>query len=279
MVKKFFISCFLLLLLSFSSRAGKVDTVNIYSSSMNKTIKCIVIKPNSYKKNRPSFPVVYLLHGYSGNFRDWIKKVPEISNYADQFNTIIVCPDGGFSSWYFDSPIDSTSKYETFVATEVVNFIDANYRTLPYSYSRAITGLSMGGHGALYLAFRHQHIFGAVGSMSGGVDLKESKNRFEISKRIGDTISHANDWYYRSVIGMIDTLNFSSIKISFECGVNDFFIGGNRLLHKKLLEHKIPHDYTERPGEHNWEYWKNAILYQLTFFDKCFKTSVFINGG
>lgn len=57
-------------------------------------------------------------------------KVPELSKYADTYQTLIVCPDGGYSSWYFDSPIDTTFRYETHVATELVNFMDKNYRTI-----------------------------------------------------------------------------------------------------------------------------------------------------
>ncbi len=60
---------------------------------------------------------------------------------------ILVCPDGGYNSWYFDSPIDLTSKYETHISNEVVNYIDTNYKTIPDRNHRVITGLSMGGMG------------------------------------------------------------------------------------------------------------------------------------
>ena len=85
---------------------------------------------------------------------------------------IIVCPDGGFGSWYWDSPVDAGSQYETYVSNELVTWIDSKYKTIKTRKGRAITGLSMGGQGALYLAFRHQDIFGAAGSMSGGVDIR-----------------------------------------------------------------------------------------------------------
>jgi S-formylglutathione hydrolase FrmB len=279
MVKNALLTAFLLLAACAGYCTGPVDTVVIASGVMNKAGKCVVIKPANYKKKGKTFPVVYLLHGYSGNYSNWIMKVPALINYASQFETIIVCPDGGYSSWYFDSPIDNSSKYETYITTEVVHFIDSAYKTQPYMFSRAITGLSMGGHGALYLALRHPQVFGAAGSMSGGVDLKESKNRFDISKRIGDTLTAANEWYYRSVVGMVDTIKNISVKINFECGVNDFFIGGNRLLHKKLTDKKVPHDYTERPGEHNWDYWENAVQYQLLYFKNFFAKGNFISGG
>lgn len=279
MVKKTLISFTGLLFSHFFLFAGRVDTVEIRSSSMHKTIKCVVVKPASYKKKKLTFPVVYLLHGYSGNYANWINRVPELKKYSDEFNLLIVCPDGAYSSWYFDSPLDSSFRYETHIYKEVVNFIDSNYRTRKDPLSRAITGLSMGGHGALYIALRHPDVFGAAGSMSGGVDLKESKNRFDISKRIGDTINYAKEWYNRSVVGLIDNYAETPVKIIFDCGVTDFFIGGNRLLHKKMLDLKIDHDYIERAGEHNWDYWRNSILFQLTYFNKYFNQIILINGG
>ncbi|MBL7702936.1 MAG: esterase family protein [Ferruginibacter sp.] len=250
--------------------AAKVDTVSIYSNSMHKHIKAVVIKPDSYKKKKNFFPTVYLLHGYSGDFSNWVNKVPELNKYADDYQTLIVCPDGAYSSWYFDSPVDTAYRYETYVAVEVVNFIDNNYRTIADKNHRAITGLSMGGHGALFLALRHTDVFGAAGSMSGGVDLSESRNRFHIMQRIGDTILQAKNWHDLTVINLVENYTNNDLKIFFDCGEKDIFINGNRRLHQKMLQLKIPHTYVERPGEHNWVYWRDAIPFQLLFFQRFF---------
>ena len=169
------------------TNAATVDSIYIFSNSMQKNIPCIVIKPFSYIKKKSSFPVVYLLHGHAGDFSNWIKKVPEIKNYADEYNIIIVCPDGDYASWYFDSPVNPKMKYETYISTEVPHYIDSAYKTIADKNHRAITGLSMGGHGALFIAWRHPNIFSATGSMSGGVDLKDLKNKFDIVKVLGDT--------------------------------------------------------------------------------------------
>ena len=256
---------------AFAAKAGTVDTVSIYSNSMHKSIKAVVIKPDSYQVKNKRFPVVYLLHGYDGWYSNWIIRVPELKNYADASQIIIVCPDGAINSWYFDSPFDKTYRYETHITTEVVGYIDKNYRTIADKKHRAITGLSMGGHGALFLALRHPNVFGAAGSMSGLVDLKESKNRFEISKRIGDTITHAKDWHNLSVINLIENYKHTKLKILFDCGDKDIFIDGNRRLHRKMQQLKIPHEYFERPGEHNWDYWRNSIPFQLQYFQHFFQ--------
>jgi S-formylglutathione hydrolase FrmB len=250
--------------------AASVDTALIYSTAMQKKIKCVIIKPDSYNKNQGHFPVVYLLHGYSDHYDTWVKQVPAIKGYADQMQLMIVCPDGGFSSWYFDSPVDTKYKYDTHISKEVLNYVDAHYRTIPDRNHRAITGLSMGGHGALYLALRHPDIFGAAGSMSGGVDLRPFPAEWDIAKRIGDAQKYPANWQNMSVINMIGKGPTPAVSMMIECGTDDFFYKVNQQLHQKLLALKIPHDYVERPGSHNWEYWENAIEYQLLYFKKYF---------
>jgi S-formylglutathione hydrolase FrmB len=254
------------------SSAATVDTVSIYSNAMHKSIKCVVIKPDSYKKKKNRYPVVYLLHGHDDYYWGWVKKVPDIKKYADQLQLIIVNPDGGYNSWYFDSPIDSGSQFETHISKEVVGYIDKHYRTITNRKHRAICGLSMGGHGAFYIALRHTDLFGAVGSMSGGVDIRAFHGNWQIKEKIGDIKTHADEWNNRSIVNMIENYPADSLSIIFDCGINDFFFEVNRQLHKKMLELKIPHDYIERPGEHNWPYWKNAVEYQLVFFRKYFES-------
>ena len=251
--------------------AASIDTAVIYSQCMHKDIKCVIIKPDTYKNSQTRFPVVFLLHGYSDHFDIWVKKIPAVKIYADQMQMIIVCPDGGFSSWYFDSPVDSSYKYETHISREVVIFIDGHYRTIPDGEHRAITGLSMGGHGSLYLALRHPFIFGAAGSMSGGVDLRPFPDGWDIAKRIGDQKSHWSNWENMSVINMTGHYPTQSLSIIFDCGTDDFFYQANLQLHEKMMELKIPHDFIQRPGGHTLDYWKNAIEYQLLFFKKHFE--------
>lgn len=260
----------LFILSAFSTQAGTVDTVSIYSNSMQKEIKAVVIKPGNYKKKTNRFPVVYLLHGYDGWYSNWIIREPELLNYTDAYQTIIVCPDGAKSSWYFDSPLDTAYRYETYIANEVVEYIDKNYRSIPDKKHRAITGLSMGGHGALFLALRHPDIFGAAGSMSGGLDMKEVGYRFDVPIRIGDTIKHPQNWIDYSITGIIDKYTRTPVVILFDCGIGDIFIDGNRRLHQKMLALKIPHEYAEKPGVHDWNYWRRSLPFHLLFFRNFF---------
>ncbi len=269
MAKK--ILCLMLVFCASVSIAATVDTVNIYSAKMKKNIRCVVIIPDNYGKKKISFPVVYLLHGYSGNFSNWINKVPGIKQEADNFQMILVCPDGDYSSWYINSPVDSSMQYETYISKEVPEYIDKHYPTIKDRHARAITGLSMGGYGALMTAFCHSGFFAACGSISGAVNLSYIYSKYDIAKRFGDTTANAAFWNKHLLKNVIQHYSGKdSLAIIMDCGTDDFFSKSNKELHEQLVKLNIPHDYTERPGNHNWDYWRNSIQYQLLFFHNYF---------
>ncbi len=253
-----------------TASAGNVDTVAVYSSAMQKNINCVIITPADYKKSNKPYPVLYLLHGYAGNYNRWLTVAPQLKNKVDEMQMIIVCPDGGYGSWYIDSPADSSVKYETFTSRELVNHIDSTYKTIKDRQHRAITGLSMGGHGGLYLAVRHKDIFGAAGSISGLVDLSFFPKGMNFKSLFGDSTVYTANLQKNSVINIVNDLKNRELKITFDCGTYDFLIIPNRNLHQKLLKLNIEHDYAERPGIHNATYWRNSIDYQLLFFRKFF---------
>ncbi|MFM8371027.1 MAG: alpha/beta hydrolase [Bacteroidota bacterium] len=261
-------------LLSLSTAfAGQVDTLDVYSPSMNKVVRCLVITPSGYSGADKPYPVLYLLHGWSGNYTSWLADAPQLRTAVEEHRMIIVCPDGGYDSWYFDSPVDSTVRYSTHIAREVVGAVDSKYRTLRSPAGRAISGLSMGGHGAMHVAIHHPDVFGAVGSMAGGLDLRPfRKNGWDLQGVLGDPDTHWQNWEQYSVVNELKLLAGRNTPVIIDCGLGDFFLEVNRTAHQVLMEMKYPHDYTERPGEHNHAYWGNAVDYQILYFDKFFKT-------
>jgi S-formylglutathione hydrolase FrmB len=242
--------------------------INVRSEKMNRDIPITVITPESYDTTK-TFPVIYLLHGFSDNNTRWAS-TGVIGPLADQYDIIFVMPDGGYDSWYFDSTFTPEYQYETFVSSELVTYIDSNYRTIKDRAARAITGLSMGGHGAMFLAIRHQDIFGNAGSTSGGVDIRPFPENWNIATRIGSYQEHPENWENNSVINLTHLLKPDSLNIIFDCGSEDFFYEVNCNLHAKLLKEGIPHEFYSRPGSHNWTYWLNSTKYQVLFFSDCF---------
>lgn len=268
------------------SKAGTVDSLEIPSAAMNKTYKAAVVLPSSYSNNKKAYPVLYLLHGGGGRFSDWLTQTPDkmlVKNLADQFNIIIVMPEGETFGWYLDSPFDPNSKFETYITKEVIQKIDNTYRTVRSNKGRVITGLSMGGHGAMYLSTRHPDLFGAAGTMSGAMDMNYSKfqlnddfrkmlkERFE--KLLGTSEVSNEVFVKNSVINMSETIKKNGMPVIIDCGVDDFLIEVNRELHRRLVYNNTPHDYTERPGGHTWEYWQTALPYHLLFFSKVLKNN------
>jgi S-formylglutathione hydrolase FrmB len=253
-----------------SAFAAKVETIEINSPSMQRQIKACVVLPDSYAGGAKRYPVVYLLHGWSGNYESWVKDFPELKDLVDLYDLIVVSPDGAYSSWYFDSPVDKSFRYETFAAKEVVERIDAGYATITNRTGRAISGLSMGGHGALYLSFRHQEVFGAAASMSGGVDFRPFPGSWNLADRLGDYATHKQNWEDNTVINLVYLLKPGSLALMIDCGTSDFFYAGNKKLHEELLYRNIQHDYIEREGVHNLDYWRNSLPYHMLFFNRYF---------
>lgn len=270
------------------SFASTVDTLQIPSAAMNKTYKAAVVLPNSYAKGKAVYPVLYLLHGAYGHFSDWLSSTPNkntVKNLADQYNIIIVMPEGETFSFYLNSPVNKSSQFETYITEEVIQKIDKTYRTVNDKKGRVIAGLSMGGHGALYLSAKHPELFCAAGSMSGAVDMGTMLGREPNDQVIklmqpvfGDQSSKPDLYLQNAVLGMVEKMKSNKLPLIIDCGVDDFLIESNRELHRRLVYNKVPHDYTERPGGHTWEYWENALPYHVLFFSKILKNNgVFIN--
>jgi S-formylglutathione hydrolase FrmB len=245
--------------------AGKTETVEIFSDRMNKNVPALIVIPDSYSGENDSLPVILLLHGYGGSYKSWSSKT-NLVQQADEFNFIIVCPDGNRNSWYLDSPMEPESQYKTFFINELIPWIKNNFRT----NQMGITGLSMGGHGAFYLAIRHPELFDAVSGMSAGVDLTFSTVKWELAKILGPFELYPNRWYDHSVVNMVGLIEEGFMPILIDCGYDDFFIDINRTLHNRLIEKNVLHTYIEKPGAHNWVYWVKSLDEHLSFFENAF---------
>lgn len=262
-----------------------VDTIQVYSAAMKKNLKAAVTTPSSYRSGSQNYPVVYLLHGGSGSFSDWHQKVSDpglLGKLAEQYNLIIVTPGVGPASYYYDSPLLDSVRYETYIISELIPHIDQTYRTLAKKESRAITGLSMGGHGAITLSAKHPELFVAAGSMSGvmNIDTRMWKvaDDFRKLRQEGQKAMLGSDLNYDgptfnsfTAVGLVDKMKANGLALIIDCGVEDFLIETNRQMHQLLLANGTHHEYIERPGAHTWPYWTEALPVHLLFFSKYLK--------
>lgn len=268
------IALFLFASIFASANGENIEFVKINSPSMKKDVPVTVVLPDSYAKNPDkSYRVVYLLHGCGDDYKGWVTRTkPDLQKVATNCDIIFVCPDGA-KSWYWDAPKNPESRYETFASKELVEAIDKQYRIVKSPKGRAVSGFSMGGHGSLWLGFRHPDVFGACGSMSGGVDIRPFPENWNMKASLGDYADNREIWDSHTVINIVHKLNPKTMPaIIIDCGTSDFFYEVNEALHRKLLYHRIPHDYITRPGGHSHQYWRNAIDYHLVFFLKFFNS-------
>ncbi|SFB89146.1 alpha/beta hydrolase [Spirosoma endophyticum] len=278
-----------LLILPFLAAGATVDSLDIPSAAMKKKLRAAVILPASYQtpaKSKSTYPVLYLLHGGYGHFNDWLNQTPDktlLQRLADQYNLLIVMPEGEVFSYYLDSPVLKDSQFETYLTKDVIDKIDNTYRTVRTNKGRVITGLSMGGYGALYLATRHPDLYCAAGSMSGALNLDmdswklppdAAKNiKLEFAKILGPIEQSPDHYASFSVINLADRMKTNGLTLIFDCGVDDFLIEPNRELHRRLVFNQTPHDYSERPGGHSWDYWGNSLPNHVLFFNKVLKAN------
>ncbi len=258
---------------------GAIREVVVPSESMSKEIPASVILPDCYAANPTSrCPVIYILHGAGGTHRRYIDAKLGLPSLADRFGVILVCADGGRTSWWFDSPVDPSFKYETHVAKELVPWIDSHYRTIAERGKRAIMGASMGGHGACWIGFRHKELFGAVGVIAGGVDLWDFPKNWDIAKRLGPRDESPERWRECSAVTEAAKLKNGEIEIVSIIGTSDFFLAPNRKMHKILSDNKVAHTYVETRGRddkssgHDFSFTSTAMPAVMAFIRTYFDT-------
>ncbi|NIG55960.1 alpha/beta hydrolase-fold protein [Chitinophaga sp. Cy-1792] len=250
-----------------SAKAAMVDTLKVYSPSMKKGITTLVVRPDA-TATQP-LPSVYVLHGYSGNpTRTLTLDIPSLPALADLYQLVFVLPDGGFDKWYLNSPLMADVQYETFLSKELPAYIDSSYHTRTDRFGRAIMGWSMGGYGALHTGMHYSHMFGAIGSICGAVEIVPFIKDFGINKLIGNDSA---SWKQYDVLQNARQLAFSQQEIILTCGTDDPFLPYNRELNATLNKLHIAHTYVESPGAHDFRYWSDAAQYEVLFLHNYFE--------
>lgn len=249
-----------------SGHAAEIRNITIPSKALHREAPVTIVLPDDYGKSGKKYPVIYFLHGHGDNNTHWTSRILLIPQLADELGFIAVCPDGQ-KSWYFNSYTNPANQFETHIAQEIVPYIDQNFRTIAKRDCRAITGNSMGGHGALYLGTRHPELFGQIGSLSGGVNVAAWPRQFDIAASLGPYEQNAKRWEDSSILNILPKTKPDTYKnILISCGDQDFFLQDNKKLDEKLTQAGIRHTFTVTPGAHNWTYWQEATAPQIRTF-------------
>ena len=230
-----------------------------------------VYTPAGYEQNKKvKYPVLYVLHGIGGDEDAWLdqgRAAQILDNLIAQGKAkpmIVVFTNGNISqeaapgqnSTGYVRP--TTSLPQTMEGTfetsfpEVVNFIDANYRTIAKKQSRAICGLSMGGFHTLYVSLNNPDMFGYSGMFSAAIGVSDAS----VSPIYQDFDAKLATYFSKK-----------PNLLWVGCGNTDFLIQANRDFIKKLEENKYKHTYLENEGGHIWKNWR---IYLTEFVPKLF---------
>lgn len=244
----------------------------IYSAAMAQTIEVVVTLPNPCWTDRNKrYPVIYFLDGYTGNgLRLFDRNDPEcfladVEQQCTEYGIIMVAA-GCVDKWYLDSPVDAASRWQTFLVKELIPHVDRVFPTLHRKESRAITGLSMGGHGAFYTALRNPELFTAVGSTSGVLNI--AAVQVEESYLVGTLGPRGGcDRNIYSAFSYLDGIEKGGLDVYFDCGTEDLLLPINQDMHERLQKAGIPHVYREFPGGHTHDYWCRRFPEHVNHFN------------
>lgn len=266
----------LLVLTSVVGLSANVDEISLTSSALKTSMPVRVILPKGYRDSDARYPVVYILHGAGGTCKV-VSDVHE-QELCDRYGVIGVAPDGTKTGWWWDSPREPQMKLETYVVKDVVPWVDHHYRTLARREKRAIVGESMGGHGACWIGFRHKDLFGAVGNVYGGVDIRAFEGQWNLEKRLGPQAENPGLWREHCAITEAAKLRNGDIELLTVVGTDDIFLLPNRRMHELLSANRVAHSYLEIRGEtqelssHTHPFRKEGERIAFRFVDSYFQT-------
>lgn len=270
-------------------QARLLESLRMNSYLLNQSVKYSIYLPPDYYISNRRYPVVYLLHGYGDNETGWIQYgeadriVDEKIKTGELPPMIIVMPDGG-TSWYVND-YQNKVRYEDMFVQEMIPHIDSTFRTRPKREFRAVSGLSMGGLGALVLAMHHPDLFGSCAALSASARTDEMfaampDDRYNqlfaqvFSGPVKGDERLTVTWKRNSPITLARSApsgELAKVRWYIDCGDDDALSAGNSMLHITLLDRKIAHEYRVRDGAHTWAYWRTGLPDALKFIAASFE--------
>lgn len=250
--------------------AGRVSTYKLDSKLMKRQMPYQVILPVGYEnsKEKTFYPTVYLLHGLTGHYNDWGGKA-ELEKYTESYKYIFVMPEGD-NGWYSDSAKNENDKYESYIIDELIPEIEKKFRSKKERGGRVVAGLSMGGYGGMKFGIKYPEKFVLAGSFSGALraaefDAKVLGGWKVLADSITATFGEADSETRKEndIFKLVKEKSPARVKempfIYLDCGTEDGLLKQNMDFANLLLEKKIPHEYRQLPGKHDWAYWNSQI--------------------
>lgn len=283
MKKGIFIIALIIGSFSLQAQRGKVmDDLSLNSKILKGERKFSVYLPPDYDSSSRSYPVLYLLHGYTDDHTGWVQfgEVLHIADKAilsgDASPMIIVMPDADTGLPGYTNAISGNWNYEDFFFKELMPHVEDRFRIKKEKRFRAISGLSMGGGGTFLYALHRPDLFSSAAPLSawmGPQNLKEMEdfaNRENIkfdSKNLESFLDRNNPL---RLVDKMEAKELNSVRWFIDCGDDDFLYEGNSLMHIKMRDKMINHEFRIRDGGHTWTYWRTSLPTVLSFISDHF---------
>lgn len=257
---------------SAKSTARLQDSV-LHSKSLGRSMTYRILLPRDYFAGSQKYPVLYLLHGWHGDYQNW-STLTKLTRYAENIPLIVVMPDAG-DSWYVDSATVAQDKFEQYVVRDLIQEVDQRWRTLRSAHGRAIAGLSMGGYGAVKFALEYPDVFGLAASLSGAFnaalpELRDERTDLQPSLRVAFGDAHSKTREQNELYALANAAKVQEVPYLYiDCGNQDSsFLEPNRRLVSILSRRKFAYEYHEYPGEHTWQYWDEHLPAMLNLVQR-----------
>jgi hypothetical protein len=238
--------------------------MTLASQARKKTTHYFAFAPVASPPNQV-FPVLYLLHGAYDGYTAWKDHAGnKLCDLAVAHGLIIVLPDGEPFGWYADSPFLPKNQIETYFMDELIPHVEQN---LPANGVRGVAGLSMGGHGAVVLALRH-NAFSSVSSMSGILDITRHKTNWKIPEVFGPYDQNQAIWRQHSAYYLAQNHpeRLKDLPLLFTVSLQDQpAYAENEDFHDLLSDLGVDHYYRVSPGGHDWNYWLRQLPKHVAF--------------
>jgi S-formylglutathione hydrolase FrmB len=280
---------FLILGLPLAQAQGRTDCNVINSRILRQAVHYCVQLPPGYdsKESPPRFPVLYFLHGLGQNEQTLFSTggwsvIEDLRREHKITDFLVVAPEGK-RSFYINSA-DGAIRYSDFFLQEFIPSIESKYRVRPGRKSRAITGISMGGYGALRFAFAHPELFSAVSAQSAAL-ITQTPQELATAGHSGTPLGrllgpafgepiNVPHWQQNSVfiLARKNQSGLRNLAIYFNCGQEDDFgfEDGAAALHRQLQSEGVKHEYRSYPGDHSLTYFLSHMGEIMEFHSRVF---------
>ncbi|WP_066218907.1 alpha/beta hydrolase [Formosa haliotis] len=228
---------------------------------------CVFVPPF---KNLKNVPIVTLLHGVYGSAWIWAHKA------GVHFTALKMMEQGIIQPMVFAMPSDGlcgdgsaylphdNANYEQWIVNDVIAAVTENISCTSKDSPLFISGLSMGGYGALRLGAKYPAKYKAISAQSSITNI----NQLHLFVEEAESNYYQNDRTTEDVFKLMLQNKEGLPPLRFDCGKDDLLIAYNRTLHQELLAHHIDHIYEEFEGAHDWSYWQKHVKKSLLFFNQ-----------